>query len=332
MGWRGILRDIQAASRRAEREAYRHRRTLEKQRQRYERMQEVEQVKYEVELYENQIELLISVHRECGSEWGWHAIQASQPPTVPRRRDGHEQSARCALESYSPSIWDRISGQIDKQQAALYDAIEEAQRRDEQDYRQALEEYRTVKADRENSRQFAARILKGDLNAYAEAIRETSPFRDLAVLGSSIRFSIPNPAVIQAQLHMNGEKAIPSEIKSQLKTGKLSVKPMPKTRFYEIYQGYVCGCALRVARELFALLPIKLVIVTALGEILNTQTGHFEEKPILSVAVPRDTLRRILRESVDPADAMANFLHRMCFKKSKGLFAIEPIQMSEIRV
>src|SRR5262249_12580602 len=104
-----------------------------------------------------------------------------------------------------------------------------------------------------------------------------------------------------AQLHVNGDKAIPSEIVSQMRTGKLSVKPMPKARFYELYQDYVCGCVLRVARELFALLPVKMVIVTALGQILNTQPGHLEEKAVLSVAVPRATLSRIQWESVDPS-------------------------------
>lgn len=67
MGWRGILRDIQAASRRAEREAYRRRRALEERRRYLDRMEEYERVAYEVELYNNQIELLVSVHKACGT-------------------------------------------------------------------------------------------------------------------------------------------------------------------------------------------------------------------------------------------------------------------------
>lgn len=161
-------------------------------------------------------------------------------------------------------------------------------------------------------------------------IQETSPFRDIDVLGSSIGFRFPNPAVIQAELHVNSEKVIPSEIKSQLTTGELCVKPMPKARFNEIYQDYVCGCVLRVARELFAPLPVKMMVVTAFGEILNTQTGHLEEKAVLSVAVPRDFVSQIQWETVDPSDAMENFVHRMCFKKFKGLVAVEPIELSEV--
>jgi hypothetical protein len=291
-----------------------------------------EQVRHVVEFYENRIDLLTSVHKECGSEWDWHAIQSARPPAVPARKDSHEQRARRALAGYTPSIWDRLFGRTEARREALQEAIEEARHRDKRDYKQAVEEYHAAKADWENSRQFAARVLQGDRSAYTEAIRETNPFGDLAILGSSIEFTVLNREVIQVELHVNGEKAIPSEISSQLKSGKLSTKPMPKARFYEIYQAYVCGCVLRVARELLALLPVRMVLVTALGEILNTQTGHLEQKPILSVAIPRDSIDRIQWESVDPADAMVNFVHRMCFKKSKGLFAVEPVRLEELRV
>lgn len=255
MGWRGILRDIQAASRRAEREANRRRRALEKEHQQYERMQEIERARHEVELYENQIELLVSVHSECGAEWDWRAIQNAQPPEEPVRGHRREHNAQVALENFSPSIWDTMLGRTAAKQAGLEEAVEEARHRDEQGYRQALADYKAAMIDWDNSRQFAARILQGDRDAYAEAIRETNPFREISVLGSTIHFGIPNANVVKADLEVNGDAVIPSEIKSQLKTGKLTVKPMPKSRFYEIYQDYVCGCALRVARELFALLP-----------------------------------------------------------------------------
>ena len=71
---------------------------------------------------------------------------------------------------------------------------------------------------------------------------------------------------------VKSEEIVPRETKSLLKSGKLSVKQMPKARFYEIYQDYVCGCVLRAGRELFALLPIRMVIVTAMANMLNTQT------------------------------------------------------------
>lgn len=330
MGWRGLLRDLQAASRQAERDAYRRRRALEKQQQQYDRMEASDRVRYEVEVYENQMELLVSVHKECGEQWDWQAVKMADRPAAPKQGDDNERKAEWALARYTPGVWDRLSGQGKAKAEELREAIDEGRLKDKQDYQRAIEEHQAAVSDWQNSRNFAARILSGDLDAYLEAIKETSPLGDLSILGSSIRFGVLNANAIEVDLRVNGEAAIPSEVKAQLSNGQLSVKPMSKQRFYEVYQDYVCGSVFRVARELFALLPVNMVIVTALGSILNSATGHLEEKPVLSVAVPRDTCNRIRWESVDPSDTMANFVHRMCFKKGKGLFAVEPVLPSEV--
>lgn len=110
-----------------------------------------------------------------------------------------------------------------------------------------------------------------------------------------------------------------------MKNGKLSIKPIPKGKFYEIYQDYVCSSVLRVAREFYALLPADMLIITAMTDLLNTKTGHIEEQPILSAVIPRKTLKNLNFETLDPSDSMGNFVHQMNFKKTKGFSAIEPI-------
>ena len=107
---------------------------------------------------------------------------------------------------------------------------------------------------------------------------------------------------------------------------------MPLPRRHQLHQDYVCGCALRVARELFALLPIGVVVATAFEDLLNPQTGQLEPHPLLSVAVPRGSVDRIRWEAVNPSDAMANFIHRMGFKKLLGLVPVVPIQLSELQL
>lgn len=93
-------------------------------------------------------------------------------------------------------------------------------------------------------------------------------------------------------------------------------------RFNELHQDYVCSCALRVGRELLAILPDELVIVTALDNVLNGSTGHMQEQPILSVAFSRSTVDGLNLESIDPSDAMKNFVHNMSFKKAAGFSAV----------
>ena len=55
---------------------------------------------------------------------------------------------------------------------------------------------------------------------------------------------------------------------------------MTKTRYFELQQDYVSSCILRIARDLFALLPLIMVIIHAYHQ-LNTETGHEERILIL---------------------------------------------------
>ena len=138
--------------------------------------------------------------------------------------------------------------------------------------------------------------------------------------------------VLEAKVAIHGSDVIPAEIKSLLKSGKLSTKAMPVGRFNELHQDYVCSCALRVGRELLAILPDDLVIVTALDNVLNSSTGHMEEQPILSVAFSRLTVDGLNLETIDPSDAMRNFVHNMSFKKGAGFSAVPALDAQRFAV
>jgi hypothetical protein len=332
MGWKGTLRSIEAAGRRAEREAQRRRRELERQRKQLERMQELERAAYEVEVYENHIDLLLSVHKECSNPWNWKAIKSAAPPREPERTHSHEESAQAALDGFKPSLLDKMLKRVDSKRDELAKAVEEAKKIDEREYQESLRAYEQEHRDWEAACELASQVLSGNPEAYLDAIRQTNPFSDIAELGSSVEFQVYGEFLVEAILHVQGEDVIPSEVKSLLKSGKLSVKQMPKSKFYELYQDYVCGCVLRIARELFALLPIKMVTVNAVGELLNTETGYKEMKPILSVAIPQETLRNLNLEMIDPSDSMGNFVYRMAFKKTKGFQAVEAIKPSELQM
>ncbi len=324
MTWRGALRSIQADLRRMEREAQKRQRELE-------RMQISDQAAYEVRIYENRVDLLTSVHKECGANWDWDDIFAQKPPEAPIAQQINEDQAQEKLCRFKPNIFDKLFGRVDSKHTALSNAIEIAKEQDKASHAKAISEYKEATLDWEEAQKLAARITSGEEAAYLEAIEETNPFSDISDLGSSLDFTITGKSVIEVAVYVNDEDAIPSEIKSQLKSGKLSVKKMPKAAFYELYQDYICGCALRVARETLALLPIEMVIVNAIGKILNTKTGYVEEQPILSVAIPGKTLASLNFETIDPSDSMINFVHNMDFKKTSGFRAVEKIDSSALQ-
>lgn len=279
-----------------------------------ERMEALEQARYEVEMYENRLEVITSVHKECSEPIDWESIKSSSPPFLPSETGPNEKKILEKLNNYKPTWRDRLFERIEVRKAALKKEVEKARELDQKMYKEWEKEVN-----------LAEKILQGDISAYKQVIEELAPFDDIKELGTSLHITTDNPKYVEVTLNIHSEEVIPKEVKSLTKTGKLSTKAMPKTKFYELYQDYVCGCVLRIARELFAILPIQTVYVHANGEVLNTSTGHLEEVTILSVKIPRDTLEKLIFDTIDSSDAMANFVHNMKFRKTKGFEAVEKI-------
>jgi hypothetical protein len=325
MGWRGALRSIEAAGRSAERNARRRHNELARQQKNLNKMLELQRASFEVELYNNHIELLKSIHKECGPFWDWRAIKATEPPVKPTRSQRYEREAQLALQNFTPSFFDKLLRRVESKRSSLANAITEAEERDKREHLSALELYQSQHSDWEDSRSLAERVLSGDKAAYGEVIKEIGPFREINELGSRVRFTLESSSLIDITLSVKGEDVIPKETKALLQSGKLSTKKMPKGQFYELYQDYVCGCVLRIAREVFALLPFEVAVVTAVGDVVNTQTGHLEEQPVLSVVIPRQTIQKLNLDTIDPSDSMKNFVHRMDFRKTTGLQVVRRI-------
>jgi len=325
MGWKGTVRSVGAAVRATERDAKRRQRELERQQKQFEKMQELEQAAYEVEVHENHIEVIQSTHKECSSRIDWGKIASSKQPQEPQKRNDNESEARKSFDAYKPGLIDRLFKREEKKREILSRKVDEAISTDETDYKSRVSKWKNETEEWKESVTIANALLDGKAEAKIEAIDHLQPFSEISNLGSSLSISVYDNGILEATINVHGTDIVPSETKSLLKSGKLSVKNMPKGRFNEIYQDYVCSCVLRVGNELFSAIPDKLVLVTAVDELLNSQTGHLEEAPILSVAVSRNTIESLNLEAIDPSDSMANFKHNMSFKKTKGFDRVERI-------
>ena len=314
MGPRGLLRALEADERRRQRDAQRQQRELERRKKEQAKLSAIEQAHLEVETYENRLEVLLSVHKEQGSPWDWAALAAALPPPYPQKGSYYEVQAKQHALVLHP----------ERQQGAEA-TIEQAQLEDERVFQEAIKAHAEECAEWEKLRTFARRILGGEHKAFIEALVEFSPLAEISDVGSLMHFTVETAKLICCELKVNGSQAIPSEAKTLTATEKVSVKPMPKGRFHEIYQDYVCGCMLRVAREVFAMLPVDTVLITASADILDTRTGQTSEQPVLSAVMPRAVIASLDFDKIDPSDATENFLHRGNFRASRKAGAFQPI-------
>lgn len=171
------------------------------------------------------------------------------------------------------------------------------------------------------------RILKGDTDAYLEAVELAGPFDDLVEYGSEFEIGTDDPGVLEVEFVINSEETIPEKVLSLTETGMLSEKQMSATMHYELLQDYVCSTMLRIARDSFALLPVKKVVVHASDIVVNTATGNDEQQTYVSAVFDRAAFDNINFERIDPSDTVGSFKCNMDFKKTKGFKPVEKMEV-----
>lgn len=303
-----------------QREARKRQRELERQMKEMAKLSVLEQARLEVETYENTLELLLSIHKEQSDPVDWLSIASSLPPVPPIRQYHNEFKVR---QSQAVSSTPKDAESL----------IDHAKQQDELAHQELLQTYATDYAEWEKRYGFARRVLNGDSGVYIDVITELNPFSELANVGSSLHIAVHNQHFIEVVLRTNGNQGIPSEAKTLTASGKVSVKTMPKPRFIEIYQDYICSCILRVARELFALLPLEILLITASVEAVDTSTGQTAQRPFLSVAIPRKTLNQLNFERLDPSDSILGMAHRgdlQLLRKTGEFESITPLTTEEV--
>ncbi len=162
------------------------------------------------------------------------------------------------------------------------------------------------------------RVLEGDIDAYYEVIEAVEPFAELVDFGSQFELGTENPKLMVAEFNIKEEDVIPDTMVTLTEAGNVSEKKMTKTAYYEMLQDYVCSVMIRIARDMFALLPVDKVIVHAVDNALNTATGNREEVTYVSVIFDRATFEKINLDAIDPSDSLSNFEYNMKFGKTTG--------------
>jgi len=321
--WGGEIGQLGAVRKREERTAKKRQREIERQLKEQAKLSALEQARLEVEAYENTLDVLLSVHKEQHSPVGWDEFAISLPPHEPPRLGRHELAAllEIAVSKEPQSTEDQIS------------RVLTARYIDEREYQEVRAEYQGRFARWDRTHSLAQRVLAGDARAYTQAVSEFPNLAEIANLGSSIHMTVHDAKLVACALKVNGLGVIPSDAKSLTAAGKVAIRPMPKSRFHEIYQDYICGCILRLAREIFALLPVDTVLLTAIVDGIDTRTGRPAEMPVLSVVAPRGLVEQLDFDRLVPSDAIENFQHRgdvITSRRSDTFVQIAPLTPEEI--
>lgn len=146
-------------------------------------------------------------------------------------------------------------------------------------------------------------ILDGDIDTYFQVINDLNPMADLMEYGSEFECGTDDPRMLSVHFLVNSDAVLKD------------AKKLPANQYHDLLQDYVCGCAIRIARDMFALLPLRSVIVDA----------RDKNKEILSVEFTRREFLKLDFAHIDASDTVSQFNHRMAFTLEKGFLPIIPI-------
>lgn len=132
----------------------------------------------------------------------------------------------------------------------------------------------------------APKVLSGDIDAYLQLIYEVNPLDDLLEYGGNYEFGTDNPQKIEVEFTVDDKT---------LASAKASLKA---TEYESFVRDFVASVCIRIARDMFALLPVNNTIVHAI-------VGG---KRMLSADFDRKTLSKIKFDYSDPAKTIQKFI------------------------
>ena len=142
----------------------------------------------------------------------------------------------------------------------------------------------------------APKVLAGDIDTYLKLIYEVNPLDDLLDYGTNFEFGTDDAARIEVEFVIND---------AVLNTARRSLG----TREYNLLlQDFVCSMALRIARDMFALLPVKDTVVHVV----------LDDITVFSVDFDAATLSKINFGFIDPSNTATKFRCNMLFDEKKG--------------
>ncbi|OSQ39899.1 hypothetical protein [Thalassospira mesophila] len=317
MGWKGTVRAMAAASRRVQRENVRRQKNQEK-------IIALGEAQEAVREYDRYISAITSLQKSVlAKETNWANIFRESSPVPPVKKEFFTDQAQKKITSYKPTVFHRWFGIEEKVKNKLQKNFKNSLEKDQKIFDAEIDKFNLEKEKYKDRRDFSRRIIDGDSECMLKAIDELGKFSDIEHIGKHISIVLEGKNNVLISIDVHGEEIVPDEKYTLRQSGSISTKKISKGDFNLIYQDYVCGAVLRVAREIFNILPVNSVIINAKDALLNSATGHLENQVILSALLMRDTVNELNFITLDPSDCMKNFSHNMNFKKNVGFKPVE---------
>jgi hypothetical protein len=150
----------------------------------------------------------------------------------------------------------------------------------------------------------AYQVLNGDIDTYLEVIRDVNPLEDLLDYGFDFECGTDHSNIMVVEFALKEDELLPHR------------NTMKQVEYNDLLLDYICSCALRVARDIFALLPVSFVIVHAVSD----------NDTILSVKFERRIFMKMKFKGADASDLLCKFKNNIIYNRESGFSPVQQIE------
>lgn len=212
-------------------------------------------------------------------------VQSARSTSLPSMQQEPVQPAQHLSVPDYQAVYDTAYNQI----RAIYQVSDE-----EVNWRQILISGPVLESDSEQTayyKSLAQNVLNGDIDTYLKLVSDLNPLDDLMEYGSEFECGTDDPRMIGVQFTVNSQRVLSA------------VRNLPQEQYNSLFQDYVCGCAIRIARDMFALLPVRHIVVDAIDKGNEILSVDFIRTPFLALDF----------DELDPSEAVERFENSMFF-------------------
>lgn len=147
-------------------------------------------------------------------------------------------------------------------------------------------------------------VLNGNIDTYLQIIQDVGPLDDLLDYGFGFECGTDDPNIMFVEFETKQEEIMPSKSSMEI------------TEYNVLLQDYICSCSIRVARDIFALLPVSHVIVHAVSD----------GDTVLSVDFERRIFTKMKFQGSDASDLVEEFKCNMSFDRQTGFQPVKQLE------
>ncbi|MGH1444448.1 MAG: hypothetical protein ACRBBO_00220 [Cognatishimia sp.] len=274
---------------------------------------------------------ITGLHHETIKVIDWQALAAKPAPLAPEMDLTNSENVRRQLAQHEAGFVEWLMGRGKQTRAALERALDLARSRQHREILAKLAPYHSLVQAWETEQAVCHGVMTGDDGAMLSVIKSQQTLTKIHKLGRGLGFSVQG-GIVHAVLSLHKTNIVPDFQFKYMPSGKLTEVKMPREKTMKLYRAYASSAVLKVASDLFRVIPRESVIVSCVAPCHVADSDYDEEWPVLSVRFNRRDVMALPMDRTDPVQAMRLFNVAEAFHPIHGFGRIAPILDIPVRM